>query len=145
MIKIIIKNELSQITNIGLEDTQELAEAWVSNQSYNFPANYSATYVDITSQKAIEEAEKKEERMILWGVKVKAKIRRINKSKLGSTEDVDEFMEIPIVKKLSAHLDAGNIETARDVIVAADLTGLFTSGEKTEVVNFLNDILALEG
>lgn len=143
MIKVIIRNELSQITNIGLEESQELAEAWVASNANSFPSNYSASYEDITLQKQIETDEKKEEQYILCGVKVIAKIRRINKSKLGSSNDVDDFMDIPIVIKILKHLSAGNLETARDIIVATDLTSLFTSDEKTEVVDYLNNILDL--
>lgn len=126
-----------------VQDAENFIQNKIDNNSFGEGAIFA--YEDIAARVANKAAEAKEERMITHGVRVIAKIRRINKSKLGSTEAVDAFMDIPIVIKILKHLTAGNLETAYDVITDADLTGLFSATEKSEVLSFISDLVIAEG
>lgn len=128
----------SETRSLIVFDTEQKAQDFiadrVSKNIFGEVGSYTLQYSNITARENLKLEIEKRRIKREFGAYLIDKVSVINESRGGGSTDVDAFMSNPFVKKLLNHLNAGNISTAKDLIVGADLTSMFSIQEKAAVV-----------
>lgn len=119
-------------------ESQQKAEDFIASKiaanTFGEVGTYTLKYSNVAAANDLKKEIRVRSLKREFGAYLIDKVSVINESRGGGSTDVDAFMSNPFVKKLLNHLNAGNISTARDLIVSADLTSMFSIQEKAAVV-----------
>jgi hypothetical protein len=137
MIKAIIKKNNIE-THSGFFENQNLAQDWVNSVSstgaFGATGAFSVSFLDVSAEtvqaKKINIRKQKRD----FGEYIKDKIAFVNETKLGAESDVDAFMAVPLIARLRAHLEAGNLSTFLFVLANNDVSAFFSNAEKSAIV-----------
>jgi len=138
-------NETRQLLIFDTElKAQDFITEKIASNSFGSIGTYSLQYSNVSATILLEQKLLKRTKKRAFGDLLIDKVSVLNESKGGTSTDTDNFMENAFVKKLLNHLKAGNIDTAKDLIIATNLSALFSAQEKaaflSEIQDFLNRI-----
>lgn len=133
----VLKN--SVVTNQGDFDTQQLAEAWIQEQSsagsFGEQNSFSVAYQDVSADYALRNSIMSRSKKRAFGEQMVDKISALNDTKNLSVEQVDAFMSDALISSLREHLWAGNISTFASKLTNSDVSTFFSSQEKSTVLS----------